>query len=446
MIAVTIVSRMESWPVERLIPYALNARTHSKKQVWQIARSMREHGVINPVLIDQHGNVIAGHGRILAAQFLELTHLPVIVLDHLSPAQVRALRIADNKIAENSRWDDQKLSAELACLLEEKIDLTSLGFEDRELADILKELESQTGLVDPDAVPELPLKAITKLGDLWNLGQHRILCGDSTVPSNLVMVLEGLPAALIFADLPYNVNYSGSPRSKAKARRQILNDNLGSDFGKFLYDMCVAMLAVAGGAIYISMSSSELHTLYKAFTDAGGHWSTYVIWAKNTFTIGRSPYQRQFEAVLFGWKEGGAHYFCGARDLGDVWFIDKPRVNALHPTTKPVELPQRAIMHSSKTGDLVLDPVAGSGSTLIACQQTGRRARLVELDPRYVDVTILRWQDFSGQKATLGLTGQCFEEVSQERQKPVGADPEPESQSESQSESESEPESQTETE
>jgi len=165
-----IVSRMEIWAIERLIPYAANARTHSRKQVWQIARSMREHGVINPVLVDQYGNVIAGHGRILAAQFLGLPHLPVIILDHLSPAQVRALRIADNKIAENAKWDDQKLNAELACLLEEKIDLTSLGFEDRELADILKELDSQTGLVDADAAPELPTKAVTKLGDLWNLG------------------------------------------------------------------------------------------------------------------------------------------------------------------------------------------------------------------------------------------------------------------------------------
>lgn len=245
------------------------------------------------------------------------------------------------------------------------------------------------------------------------------------VASNLKTVLEHQPADLIYADLPYNVDYSGSPRSsKTRARRAILNDNLGSDFGKFLYDSCVAMLAVAGGAIYISMSSSELHTLYKAFTDAGGHWSTYLIWVKDTFTMGRSPYQRQYEIVLFGWKEGGRHFFCGERNLGDVWFIDKPRVNDLHPTMKPVALMERAILHSSKSGDLVLDPVAGSGSTLIACQKTGRRGRLVELDPRYVDVAILRWQAFSGKLATLSSTGQSFEEVIRERQKP-STDPEP---------------------
>jgi len=412
---VILVSRMEIWPIERLIPYAENARTHSKKQIWQIARSMRDNGVINPILVDQHGNVIAGHGRILAAQFLNLTQLPVIVVDHLSDPQVRALRIADNKIAENARWDEKKLQAELASLLEDKIDLTSLGLEERELQRVLKDLESQTGLVDPDAVPEPPQQAATRLGDVWNLNdQHRILCASSTIPSNLVMVLEHRSADLIYADFPYNVDYSGSPHGRT--RRSILNDNLGSDFGTFLYDMCVAMLAVSGGAIYISMSSSELHTLYKAFTDAGGHWSTYLIWVKDTFTLGRASYQRQYEPMLFGWKEGGAHYFCGERNLGDVWFIDKPRVNDLHPTMKPVELMERAILHSSKSGDLVLDPVAGSGSTLIACQKTNRCGRMIELDPRYVDVAILRWEAFSGKQARLASTGQSFEEVRRERQ------------------------------
>jgi DNA modification methylase len=417
-----IVSRMETWPIERLIPYVKNARTHSRKQIWQLARSMRDHGVVNPILVDQHGNVIAGHGRILAAEFLRLPELPVIVLDYLSDAQVRALRIADNKIAENAQWDDQKLNAELACLLEEKIDLTALGFDDRELRRLLKELESHTGLVDADAAPEPPQQAVTMLGDLWNLeDQHRILCADSTVASNLVTALEHCSADLIYADLPYNVAYSGSPRSShAGTRRPIINDNLGGDFEKFLYDCCVAMLAVAGGAIYISMASSELHTLYKAFTRAGGHWSTFIIWAKDTFTLGRSDFQNQFEPMLYGWKEGKSHYFCGERNLGNVWNIDKPRVNDLHPTMKPVELIERAILYSSQKGDLVLDPFAGSGSTLIACQKTGRRGRLIELDPRYVDAAILRWQAFSGRWATLASTGQSFEAVIQERQRLVG--------------------------
>jgi DNA modification methylase len=195
-----------------------------------------------------------------------------------------------------------------------------------------------------------------------------------------------------------------------------LNDNLGQNFGKFVYDSCVAMLAVAGGAVYICMASSELHTLYQAFTAAGGHWSTFLIWAKDTFTLGRSDFHHQFEPILYGWREGHTHYWGGARDQGDVWFVNRPRVNDIHPTMKPVELIERAIVHSSRKGDLVLDPFGGSGSTLIACHKTGRRARLIELDPRYVDATITRWQAFAGQPARLAADGRSFQEVTETRQ------------------------------
>jgi DNA modification methylase len=199
------------------------------------------------------------------------------------------------------------------------------------------------------------------------------------------------------------------------ATTPILNDNLKENFGLFLHRSCVAMLGVAGGAVYISMGCSELHTLYKAFTDAGGHWSTYIMWIKNSFTLGRSDFQRAFEPMLYGWKKGSPHFFCGERNLGDAWHIDKPRVNDLHPTMKPVELIQKVLLCSSKKADLVLDPFAGSSSTLIACQKTGRCARLVELDPKYVDTGILRWQAFCGGQAILASTGQSFEEVRLER-------------------------------
>lgn len=410
-----IVNQIDIWPIERLSPYALNARTHSKRQIAQIGASMQEHGVVNPVLAEANGHVIAGHGRILAARLIGLTHLPVIVLDHLTPAQARALRIADNKIAENAGWHDENLCAELAALLEAKIDLTLLGFSDAELQRALAELEHQTGLIDEDAVPTPPKKPITLLGEEWVLGDHRLRCDDATLPDGLKRFLEGREADLIFSDLPYNVNYSGRRSSDAGTLR-ILNDNLGENFGKFLYDSCAAMLAVAGGAVYICMSSSELHTLYRAFTAAGGHWSTFLIWAKDTFTLGRSDFQRQYEAILYGWREGHPHYWGGARDQGDIWFVNKPRVNDLHPTMKPVELIERAIVHSSRRGDLVLDPFAGSGSTLIACQKTGRRARLIELDPRYVDATITRWQAFTGEPARLASDGRSFQEVAQTRQ------------------------------
>jgi DNA modification methylase len=417
-----VVKQIEFWPIDRLIPYANNPVTHPDEQVLQICVSIQEHGMVNPILVDKDANVIAGHGRILAAQLIGLVELPVIVLDHLTEAQARALRIADNKIAANSRWDEEKLCAELAALLEEKIDLTSLGFTELELKRVLAELDHQTGHTEDDAVPDPPQQPITIPGDVWILpaadrgdeNVHRVLCGDATSLECLNAVLEGHKADLVYADPPYNVNYR-SPTSAAGRSGPILNDNLGNGFAKFLYDSCVAMLAVSGGAIYISMSSSELHTLYKAFTDAGGHWSTYVIWVKDTFTLGRSNYQRLYEPILFGWKEGAPHYFCSARNLGDVWSIDKPRVNDLHPTMKPVELVERAILHSSKRGDLVLDPFAGAGVTLIACQKTSRCARLIELDPKYVDATITRWQSYTRREAVLASNGRSFREIAQAR-------------------------------
>jgi len=411
------VNRIEIWPIDRLFPYAMNPRTHSHAQVAQIAASMREFGVVNPVLVDQEGKVIAGHGRILAAARMGLSQLPVIVLDHLTQAQARALRIADNKIAEKAGWDEDKLCAELAALLQEKVDLALLGFSDLELKRVLAELEHQRGHMDDDAVPEPPQQPITNAGDLWILADHQVFCSDATSLEGVKQFLQGRSADLIFADLPYNVNYRGCPRnSAAPTSRPLLNDNLGRDFGKFLYHSCLVMLAVSGGAIYICMSSSELHTLFRAFTEAGGHWSTFLIWAKDTPTLGRSDYQRQYEPMLYGWKEGNPHFWCGARDQGDVWCIDKPRVNDLHPTMKPVELVERAVRNSSQKGDLVLDPFAGAGTTLIACHKTGRRARLVELDPRYVDVTITRWQAYTGEKAIRTSDGRSFEEVVREKE------------------------------
>ncbi len=343
-----IVTRIEVWSIERLIPYARNPRTHSDEQIGQLGASMRENGFVNPVLVDQLGNVIAGHGRILAAQNIGLTELPVIMLDHLTETQAQAFRIADNRIAENGGWNEIILQAELAALAAERVDLTSLGFAELELKAILDEVESQGEPVDDDAAPDPPTHPVTRIGDLWIMGDHRILCGDSTLPRSLSEVLENQAADLIYADPPYNVAYVGSPRPSSAAPRPILNDNLGNEFGGFLYRSCVAMLGVAGGAIYISMGSSELHTLYQAFTDAGGHWSTFIIWVKNTFTLGRSDLHRQFEPILYGWKKGKPHFFCGERNLSDVWCIDKPRANDLHPTMKPLELTSNSVQQPKR--------------------------------------------------------------------------------------------------
>jgi DNA modification methylase len=270
----------------------------------------------------------------------------------------------------------------------------------------------QTGLTDDDAVPEVTEEPITKPGDIWLLGEHRVVCGDATQSEAYHALLAGELADMAFTDPPYNVNYANSAKDKMRGKnRPILNDNLGDDFGGFLTAACTNLLAVTKGAVYIAMSSSELDTLQAAFRASGGKWSTFIIWAKNTFTLGRADYQRQYEPILYGWKDGTDHYWCGARDQGDVWQIKKPVKNDLHPTMKPVELVERAVRNSSKTRDIVLDPFGGSGTTVIACEKSGRLARVIELDPRYVDVIVRRWQDFTGQKATRSSNNRFIEQV-----------------------------------
>ena len=407
------------WLIDRLLPYIRNARTHSDEQVAQVAASIREFGWTNPLLVGSDGTLIAGHARLLAARKLNMTEVPVIVLDHLTESQRRALVLADNRLALNAGWDEEMLRVELAALEEDGFNLEIVGFTDEELQDLLTdpEAEPSAGLTDEDAVPETAETLITVPGDLWVLGDHRVLCGDSTQMESVERVLSGGLADMVFTDPPYNVNYGATMKDKLrKSGRKIANDNLGDGFEEFLCVACLNLLTVTKGAIYICMSSSELHTLERAFREAGGHWSTFVIWAKNTFTMGRSDYQRQYEPILYGWKEGTDHFWCGARDQGDVWFIKKPHVNDLHPTMKPVELVERAIRNSSKGRDTVLDPFGGSGTTLIACEKAGRQARLIELEPKYCDVIIRRWQEFSGKEAVLADGGQSFREISVERE------------------------------
>ncbi|MDZ4738359.1 MAG: site-specific DNA-methyltransferase [Alphaproteobacteria bacterium] len=396
--------RVERRPVCALKPAKNNARTHSPEQVAQIASSIREWGWTQPVLVDEEGGVIAGHGRLLAAKSLGVDEVPVIVAAGWSEAQKRAYLIADNQLALNAGWDRDLLRVELGELAELSFDTSLLGFDAAFVTDVMA--DRRGGLTDPDAVPEPPTKPVSRPGDLWHLGDHRLLCGDATVLADVEKVLDGNAADMCFTDSPYNVDYGAT--KKRGSDRRMLNDALGDGFEAFLYDASLNILTVTRGAVYMCMSSSELHTLQKAFVAAGGHWSTFIIWAKNTFTLGRSDYQRQFEPILYGWKEGDKHHWCGARDQGDVWFVDKPARNDLHPTMKPVELVKRAIGNSSQRGGVVLDPFGGSGTTLIACEQTGRHARLVELDPKYCDVICKRWLDHSGGSARLDGTDDTF--------------------------------------
>ena len=392
---------LEYRPVDTLIPYARNAKQHSDAQVAQIAASIREFGWGAPILIDGQNNVIAGHGRLLAARKLGMTEVPVVPLEHLTDTQRRALILADNKIGENAAWENELLGVELSELQEAGFDLGLTGFSPEEWdALIAGEEDTNDGLTDEDAVPEAPAEPISQAGDIWILGEHKVICGDATKLEHYKALLGDELVDMTFTDPPYNVNYANTAKDKMRGKnRPILNDNLGDGFGGFLMEACHHILTHTKGAVYIAMSSSELDTLQAAFRAAGGRWSTFIIWAKNTFTLGRSDYQRQYEPILYGWREGIDHFWCGARDQGDVWHVKKPAKNDLHPTMKPVELVERAIRNSSKTKDLVLDPFGGSGSTLIACEKTGRRARLIELDPKYADVIVKRWEEFSGGKA-----------------------------------------------
>ena len=412
----------ESYGIERVDVSALtafsgNPRTHSDTQVDQIAASIREFGWTNPILVDADGVIIAGHGRLAAASKLGLEQVPVIRLGHLSDAQRKALVIADNQLALNAGWDDAALSQLIQDLNAEEFNLDLLGFGSEDLERYLAGLEVEQGSEEGEGdLPEVPVVPTTRPGDLWILGEHRLLCGDATVVTDVERLMNGQLADLAVTDPPYNVDYANAAKNKTIAKdRRILNDALGDGFYQFLYDTCVNLLLVTKGACYVCMSSSELHTLQKAFTDAGGKWSTFIIWAKNTFTLGRADYQRQYEPILYGWKQGADHFWCGARDQGDVWFVDKPRVNDLHPTMKPVELIERAIRNSSKSRDIVLDLFGGSGTTLVAAERTGRSSRLMELDPKYADVIIERWQNLTGQTAVLDGEDRTYEDLKTSR-------------------------------
>jgi DNA modification methylase len=387
---------VERWQIDRLIPYVRNARTHTEEQVAQVAASIIEFGWTNPLLVGADCVVIAGHARLLAARKLGMTEVPVIVLDHLSETQRRALVLADNRLALSAGWDEEMLRVELDSLKADSFDLDLVGFTDAELEDLLRDPETANdGLTDPDAIPSDQEQVVTALGDVWLLGPHRLLCGDATQMADIERVLAGGLADMVFTDPPYNVAYEG----KTAKKLTIGNDTLGEKFYDFLRESSANMLAVTKGAIYMCMSSSELHTLFRAFSDAGGHWSTFVIWAKHHFTLGRSDYQRMYEPILYGWRDGTQHFWCGDRNQGDVWFIKRPMANLEHPTMKPVELVERALRNSSKTRDTILDPFGGSGTTMIACEKSGRQARLIELEPRYCDVIVRRWEAFTGSLA-----------------------------------------------
>ena len=408
--------KFEHWPTSRLLPYARNPRKNDHV-VDQMAAAITEFGFRIPIIARSTGEVVDGHLRLKAALRLGLETVPVILADDLTPAQIKAFRILANRSATWADWDEDLLRLELEELKLDDFDLALTGFDADELLEIMAGEETTSeGNTDEDAAPEVPETPVSKPGDVWIMGQHRLLCGDATDPASYDTLLGTERVAMIFQDPPYNVDYANSPKDKLRGKhRPILNDNLGEGFQAFLLAALKPALQRCDGAIYIAMSSSELDTLQAAFRAAGGKWSTFIIWAKHTFTLGHADYQRQYEPILYGWREGANRHWCGDRDQGDVWEIKKPAKNALHPTQKPVEVPERAIRNSSRPGSLVLDCFGGSGSTLIACERTGRVCRVMELDPKYCDVIVRRWQDWTGQKAQRADDGLLFDELASDQ-------------------------------
>ena len=397
-LSVHMASNIELWPLSRLKPYEKNARTHSSEQVAQIANSITEFGFTNPILVDSKDGIIAGHGRMTAAQELNLSKVPVVVLDHLSDRQRRAYVLADNQLALNAGWDLDVLRSELKDLVDEDFNIDLIGFSDEELKDLMpEELEPEYD-GDADAIPEPPEDPISKPGDLWVLGEHRLLCGDSTNLQHIERLMDGKKADLWLTDPPYNVDYEG----KTKEKLVIENDSMSdSDFRQFLVDVYTSADAVmnAGGAFYIWHADSEGFNFRGAAADMGWQVRQCLIWLKQHMVMGRQDYHWKHEPCLYGWKEGAAHLWNTDRKQTTVLEFDRPSRNKEHPTMKPVDLFQYQMCNSTKKGAIVLDSFGGSGTTLIAAERARRKACLMELDPRYCDVIVKRWEEFTGKTA-----------------------------------------------
>ena len=376
--------KIQEIEIEKLIPYARNSRTHSDEQVAQIAASIKEFGWTNPILVDGEAGIIAGHGRLAAARKLGLKKIPVIELSHLSPTQKKALIIADNKLALNAGWDNDMLALEFEELELEGFDLALTGFDEKEI-DALTPEQINEGLTDEDAVPDVPDEPKTKLGDIYQLGNHRLMCGDSTSINAVDKLMNGNKVDLIFTDPPYNVAFNG----RSGKHDVIKNDNLPElDFKNFIGEVCGTIKAFDPKAYYIWCNWKFYGVLQDLL-----EYKTCIVWAKNVFGLGHG-YRHQHEFCLFNGKVDEV-----VKNESDLWEVKKDH-NYVHPTQKPVALSVRAFSNHVKLLN-VLDLFGGSGSTLIGAEQTGRKAFLMELDPKYCDVIVKRWEDFTGKKAEL---------------------------------------------
>lgn len=379
-------SEMQLVPITKLVPYVNNARTHSPEQINKLRSSLREFGFINPVIIDRDFGVIAGHGRILAAKEEGITEVPCVFADHLTEAQKKAYIIADNRMAMDAGWDEELLRVEIEALQAEAFDLSLTGFDEKELSDLFKD-DADVQEDDFDVDAELEKPTFSKNGDVWTLGRHRLVCGDSTKAETFGTLMQGRKTNLVVTDPPYNVNYEGTAG-------KIKNDNLADEkFYQFLFDAFsnIEKVMADDASIYVFHADTEGLNFRKAFSDAGFYLSGCCIWKKPSLVLGRSPYQWQHEPCLYGWKKSGKHQWYADRKQTTIWEFEKTKKNTDHPTMKPIPLLAYPIQNSSMSNTLILDPFGGSGSTLIACEQTDRSCYTIELDEKYCDVIVKRY-------------------------------------------------------
>ena len=415
---------LQHWPLDRLVEYERNPRKNDHA-VAQTAAAIEQFGFRVPILAKSDGLIVDGHLRFKAARQLGLATVPVLLADDMTEAQLKAFRLSVNKIADLALWDEDLLALDLAELQDLKFDMAAIGFSAEEIAALTPAV--QTGLTDEDAVPNVQPDPITKPDDVWLLGNHRLMCGDATQASALERLCAQLGVDLLLTDPPYNVAYGGEKGNAANknkvdgAKRNtqtILNDDMSdAAFRTFLTAAFAAAATVMkpGAVFYIWHSDTESYNFRGACKDAKLTVRQCLIWKKSSLVMGRQDYQWKHEPCLYGWKDGAAHLWATDRKQTTVLEFDRPSKSLEHPTMKPVALFEYQMLNNTKGADIVLDPFGGSGTTIMACEKHGRHARLLELDPKYCDVIIRRWQEFTGQGATLDGDGRTFEEITRER-------------------------------
>jgi len=401
--------------INELVEYDSNPREHTPEQVEQVANSIREFGWTMPILIDESNEIIAGHGRLMAGKQLGIKEVPCIVAKGWSDEQKKAYCIADNKLTENSTWSKDFLKLNLTSLYDNDFDLKLTGFSEEELSRLLPDFNIDEGLTDEDDVPTPPEEPVTKLGDIWLCGEHRVMCGDSTSADDVGKLMNTIKADMIFTDPPYNADYKSRGEDEL-LRKGIKNDAMSDESFDNFIDGFLPMLfssTKAGASFYICCNWKDSYPrFYNHITNAGMNISSCIVWNKKSGGMGWQDYRYQYELIIYGFKKDEAHIWYGGRAETDIWSCSREvRSNYVHPTQKPIELIERALKNSSKSEDCILDLFGGSGSTLIACQKVKRKGYLMELDPIYADVIVKRWQNYTGQEATLESNGTKFNDM-----------------------------------